>query len=451
MRQLDLALLRSLAKLSAPEAPLPAGRGASFHSASVRPGDVFFALPGAHGHGMAFAEEALARGAAFVVSDLPHERGAVTEDPAGLLLALGRAARADLATPVVAVTGSAGKTSTKAMMAGTLAALATPGNLNTPLALAVTLLDAAMRADEARPLVLELGIDHVGEMARLIELTAPDHAVLTSVAASHLDALGDVATVAREKGALLAAAPGVRLAAWDARPHLPRELRAGVEAYRVLEPGEREPRDVPLLATRHPGAGFSQRLAFGALEVELPWPGRAMAHNALAALALAQRLGLDLGQAAGRLRAVRLEPGRLQPRRYGALTVLDDSYNSNPASAAAALEVLRGAPAPRAAVLGDMLELGPKSAAYHRALGEATRGLDLVLAVGPEAARIQEGNPEALHAADPAAAEALLDRLPRRGTVLFKASRGARLERLVEAFVRRLEPAAAPAHGGEAP
>ena len=438
MNTLDVSLLRELAPLRAPGRPLPPGRGIAFHSGRVRPGDVFFALPGAHGHGIAFADEALERGAAFVVSDLPHPRGVVVASPTELLLALGRHARRELRGAVVGITGSAGKTTTKSMLAAALAARAGAGNFNTPLALAATMVDAALAEAEGgavRALVLELGIDHIGEMARLIDLTHPDHAVLTSIAPSHLEGLGSVDAVALEKGALLMAAAGVRLASYAAFRQLPPALREGVRPYAVLdadEPSLTAPGLTP--ARRLSATAEGQDLVYRGLRLRLPWPGKALAENALAALAMAEALGAPLEEAAERLLSAELEPGRLQRRAHGRLLVIDDTYNSNPASASLALEVLRGCPPPRAAVLGDMLELGEASAAHHHALGAATRDLDVVVAVGPEAAAIAAANPAARHAPDLGAAEALLRSLPDHGTVLFKASRGMHLETLLARF-----------------
>lgn len=408
---------------------LPTATGVAFNSAAVEPGDAFFALPGATSHGMEYAPQALERGAAFIVSDRPHERGIQVPDPAGALLALGRAARARLQGPVIAITGTAGKTSTKAMLAAALRARATPGNFNTPFALAQALIGAHLAetqagpdASEHPPLVLELGIDHAGEMAQLTELTRPDHGIITSIGASHLAGLGDIEGVAREKGALLAAAHGVKLVSVSAAEHLPPELLEGVllvGAHHALN-----------------GSTGSTLEAFGR-RIELPWPGRPAAENALMALTMATRLGVDVEVAIERLLEADLEGARLERRLLGDLTIIDDSYNSNPVSLRAALEVLFAAPRPRVAFLGDMLELGDREAEEHRAMGAATRGLDLVVAVGKASALMKETNPEARWAHDALAATAFLGEVPEGATVLVKGSRGIGLERLIAKLEER--------------
>ena len=397
--------------------------GVSFHSQRVRPGDAFFALPGAAQHGLAFADAALAAGAAYIVSDRPHPQGVTVPDPAGLLLDLGADARRQLRGVVVGITGSAGKTSCKTLLAAALGATATPGNFNTPLALAQVLIGTALAgrtAADAR-LVLELGIDHPGEMDTLLKLAQPTHAVLTLIAPSHLAGLGTVAGVAREKLKLV-----------DAAEH----AFVSVQAAAFLNAAQRRKSttyglgggDVDGTVAEITPAG--QTLSALGARVRLPFVGTALAENALAAIAVAVHLGDDVNAAAKRLEEATLEPGRLQVHSLGALTLLDDSYNSNPASAAAALETLHHFPPPHSAVLGDMLELGPESARYHRELGEQTRDLECVIAVGPEMRALVDANPNATHL-ETFDLDALKPYLPDRGTLLVKGSRGMRLERLV--------------------
>ncbi|MBW7916168.1 MAG: hypothetical protein H3C53_05725 [Trueperaceae bacterium] len=487
MTLLSVRALVRLLNTVEPVADLPDATGVAFDSRAVRPGDAFFALPGATAHGLTFADDALARGAALVVADRPHRRGLLVDDARAALLALGRAARDRLTGPVVAVTGSVGKTSTKAMLAAALAARSTPGNLNTHYALAKVLVDAALEDERGTgpgapgpgaPLVLELGVDRPGEMAELVELTRPDHAVLTHVAASHLSALGDVAGVAREKTLLLDRTPGRLVVGAGAARHLREETLARSVVVTVALAAAAGPAAGP--PAHHPGAlatlagaarprGQGAELTWslaprpdgggtppgrpsgarheqaarptgaGALpgRVTLPWPGAGMAANALAAIAMAELLGTAPEAAARRVAGARLEPGRLERLALAGLTVIDDSYNSNPASLAEAVAVLRACPPPRAAFLADMLELGAAERSAHLAAGELTRDLDLVVAVGPASRAITETNPRAVHVADAAAAARHLASVPRGATVLIKGSRSMRMEALVAEVTRR--------------
>ncbi len=448
---MTLLSARSLVRLLntvEPVEDLPDATGIAFDSRRVRPGDAFFALPGESGHGIAFAEAALARGAAFVVSDRPHRRGLLVDDARAAILALGRAARDRLKGQVIGVSGSNGKTSTKAMLAAALPGRSTPGNLNTHYAIAGALVDAAMQdlgardGAEGTPLVLELGIDRPGEMAELLELTRPDHALLTTVAASHTQALGDVAGVAREKTLLLQRTPGVKVAGATAAEHLDAATLADTVVVAVAS--SRAPLPPSFAGAAATVVGSAELLPEGMTllrwqdvqgggAVVLPWPGRAMAQNALAAVTLAGLLGSPQATAWERAAQAKLEHGRLERSTLDGLTLLDDSYNSNPASLAEALAVLRACPAPRAAFLGDMRELGSLDRESHLRAGEATRGLELVVAVGPSSAALLQTNPLAVHAEDAASACAFLDRVPRGATLLVKGSRSVGMELVVEA------------------
>ncbi|MEX2501974.1 MAG: Mur ligase family protein, partial [Trueperaceae bacterium] len=404
-----------------------AGRitGATHHSGRVRPGDLFFALPGANGHGIDHADDALAAGASLVISDRRHPRGVQVPDPAATLLRLGAWARARLRGPVVAVTGSVGKTTAKALLAAALDADASEGNLNTPHALAGRLF-RAYADGRPRPLVLELGIDRIGEMEVLTDLVRPDMGLLTAVGASHLDGLGDRATVLREKSRLLTSAPRA-VAADDAYQRLPEALRARTARYGLDHPhadASGTQAGSPLAPTLHLSRPTD-------LRTDLPGPGRGLAESAVGALLVADLLGVPLRDAAARLAHAPLEPGRLTVRTIGGLTVIDDSYNANPGSLLDALEVLRAGPGPHRALLGDMRELGSESEAQHRALGEATRDLQQVLYVGSEAEAVRSGNPEVQVLHDAQVAEAI-DRLPLEGTLLIKASRSLAFERWVQ-------------------
>ncbi len=419
-------------------AATPAATGVSFHSGRVRRGDAFFALPGESEHGIKYADAALAAGAAFIVSDEPHPRGVRVADPGGVLLELGREARAALSGSVIGITGSAGKTSTKAFVCAALGVPNSPGNFNTPLALAQILVEAWLGGRTNEPLVLELGIDHVGEMATLVELTRPTHAVLTLVAESHLSGLGSVEGVAREKGRLVEAAE-VAFVSAQAAPFLSAERREKSRVYGLTGDADETTADITGRITET--TPVSQTLEVLGVRVPLPRPGAAMARNAVGAVALASHLGLPLEEAAARLATVRLEPGRLQFHSLPHFMLIDDTYNASPAAVRAALEVLRNAPGPRTAVLGDMLELGKASEELHRAVGRDTRGLDEVVTVGTEARFIASENSSAKHFETVEEVQDYLATLDLTGTILFKASRGMRLERLVN-FLKDCEAVA---------
>lgn len=420
---LSAELIARLAGAAAPANGLPTAAGAAFHTASLQPGQIFFALPGATAHGFTYADSALEAGAAFIVSDRPHPRGLQVADPAATLLALGAYAREQLHGPVIGISGSSGKTTTKDMLAALLAAPASPGNFNTPLALACTLTHAWLSSPTA-PLILELGIDHPGEMRQLLDLVRPTHALLTSIGASHLEQLGSVSNVAAEKRLLLDAVPaGRRFASLQAAGMLDSRpeglITWGLDASAS---------ESATAASRDFG---SQTVTWCGEQFELRWPGPAMAANLTGALAVARHFGVTTGLLHERLSRLTLEEGRLQFRRIADRLVLDDTYNSNPASLKEALTVLARSPAPHSAILGDMRELGEQTAAAHRALGEATRGFAQLIHVGEFGASVALGNPAAVTVKDTAAVLPLLASLPAGGTLLVKASRSLGFERLI--------------------
>jgi len=452
---LDLATLRRTLGahlLDVPDEPPAPATGVRFHSDRVRPGDAFFALRGTATHGVRYADDALARGAAFVVSDLPHPGAVLVDDAGAALLDLGRAARAERGGPLVGITGSAGKTTTKGLLAAALDAAASPGNLNTPHALATVLVDLWLAGDGGRPLVLELGVDRRGDMALLTDLVRPTHGIVTLIAPAHLQGLGDLAGVAREKGGLLRAATTARYAAEAAWRRLPDDLRADVQRYRVDDEGG-APEDAAAgeavtlghHLVREDGERLRTELGGERVDLALPGAGRAFAENALAALLVAVDLGVPAATAAERIERTRIEAGRLTPIALGPLRLLDDSYNANPASVAAALEVLARAPRPHALVLGSMLELGDASRTHHLETGRAlaAHGPDLVWTVGEAAATIADACRVARHFPDAQAAAAAAAELPRRGTLLVKGSRGIGLEAVVAAVRAAHGPAAA--------
>jgi len=446
MERLDLptltAILGDLVE-SIPDLPSDvAASGLAVHTDHLRPGVAFVALAGARGHGVAYAGAALAAGAPFLLSDRPHPRAVLVRDAHEALARLGRHARGTRHGAVVGVTGSVGKTTTKTLLGAALDAFTSPGNINTPAALACVLVDAWLHHDPERPLVVELGIDRDGEMADLLDLVAPSHGVLTAIAEAHLAGIGTLADVAREKGRLIDAAPAGRYVGQSAWPHLQGAQRAGATLVGLGDgvPGGTLDRDAPRLHAllRRPDGGEAR------VSVDLPGPGAPYAEAALLALQVAIDLGVAPGAAAERIAAAHPEPHRLQVHTVGALTLLDDAYNANPASMRAALEVLERLPRPHAAVVGDMRELGDRSVSAHAELGRALvdAGLSAVWFVGPESRAAFDAAHdlrERHRVADADAMIAALAALPERGSLLVKGSRSIGLERLVAALLARRE------------
>jgi UDP-N-acetylmuramoyl-tripeptide--D-alanyl-D-alanine ligase len=405
------------------EVALPNATGVSFSTHRLQQGQAFFALPGANTHGIVYADDAIAKGAAFVVSDRPHPMGIQVADAAKTLLELGRYARAQREGAVVGITGSAGKTSTRAFITTALKAVSSTGNLNTPLALACVLVNTWLNNGSKQPLVLEMGIDHVGEMDTLVSVVKPTHGVLTLVAPTHLEGLGSTEGVAREKAKLLQAA-SFKLANIQAWPFI-KTLEPAAKTYGLSDFAD------------YRGSYVHGVLTYKNLSVKLPVLGAGMATNALSALVLAEALNIPLEEAATRLEGTQLEPGRLQLKRLGNAHIIDDTYNSSPAAAKEALNVLRSLPKPHTAILGDMLELGPHSSDYHFELGKQTRDLDAVIAIGRMAKFIAEANSKARYFATLDDALVFLKTYQVEGTVLVKASRGMKLEQCVDVLLQQ--------------
>jgi UDP-N-acetylmuramoyl-tripeptide--D-alanyl-D-alanine ligase len=387
-------------------------------SRAAGPGDLFVGLPGANVDGSAFADQALAQGAWGALVGLrgqspQSQEGAVmaAPEPLAALQRLATAWRRHLGARVVGVTGSTGKTSTKdvlAAMAGqTRRVVATRANLNTEIGLPLTVLEAPAGTEV---LVLEMAMRGAGQIAELARIAEPDVALVTNVGPVHLEQLGSLEAIAREKLSLVDA------------------LRPGGTA--VLPAGDRLARtdrtDVTVV-TFGPGGDVAE-LPPG---LELPHTSAHMRLNALAALAAARAVGaephgrIEVALSANRGQRLTLPDG---------IVVVDDCYNANPMSMRAALDDLAAtAPGRRVAVLGDMLELGPDEERFHREVGEhaRARGVEVLVTVGPRAAAMAGDHA----AADAAEAAALVPGLLAPGdTVLVKASRGVGLERVTEAL-----------------
>jgi len=439
-----------------PGAPGTAVRRVWTDSRTVRRGDLFVALSGPRFDGHQFVAEALRKGAVGALVrhgfKLPGTALLIAvEEPLRAFQDLARAHRRRCDIPVVAVSGSNGKTTTKDMIAAILAerfiTLKTEGNLNNHIGVPQTLLRLTSRHEAA---VIEMGISGPGEMARLCEIAEPTHGVLTNIGPTHLETLGDVRAVARAKGEMLDALPADGMAVLNADDVFYDELRARVRG-RILSFGFSRRADVRALHVETQGPSATT-LRVGVRERARPFAVRlatAGAHNVANALAaVAAGLAVGVGEGAIRSGLARYRPAgmRSEVRRWRGMTVLNDCYNANPASMRAALRWLTEARGTgRAiAVLGDMLELGGGTTQAHHSIGEeaARLGTDYVLTVGVLAAGIAAGARSAgmpaacvITARDHATAAERLRGILRKGdVVLLKGSRGARMERVLEAL-----------------
>lgn len=427
-------------------------RGACLDSRQARPGCLFLCLQGERADGHDFAPAAVAAGAALVLARRPLGVPVpvlVVEDVAAAALALAGELRRQLATCTwIAVGGANGKTTCKTLLAAALAGSgavvhATAGNLNNHLGVPLTVLATPA---EARYAVIEVGANHPGEITTLATAVKPALAAIASLGPEHLEGFGSLEGVVRSEAELLAALPAegagvVGLHGLDehARAH-GTSLEACLTILRTAADGRRlELLDTAACPGRLEPDGLVLQGTGG--EARLPLLGAHNLANAHLALRLARLAGCEEAAALRGLSGARPVPGRLVPRRAGGLLVLDDTYNANPASMLAGLHTLALAPGPRLAVLGMMGELGQDSVREHARIGAAAArlGLDLVC-VGSQADSLATGCREAggtCHlTADCAAAAALVRRLlPRGGTVLVKASRSQRLERVVDALL----------------
>jgi len=444
--------------------PSPAVTGLSIDSRTVQPGEAYFAIRGEVHDGHDFVAAALMAGAALAVVDEAHAARfsadtplLIVPDVLDALRALAVAARARLNGRVIAVTGSVGKTSTKEMLRHVLAAQgpthASAASFNNhwgvPLSLARCPRDAAYA-------VFEIGMNHAGEITPLVKMVRPHIAIVTTVEPVHLEFFGTVEAIADAKAEIfLGLEPGGAAILNRDNGQFARlkkkALAAG--AARIVAFGAAPRADARLidLALHPAGSAVHARVLDHDITYKLGLPGRHMAVNSLAVLAAVQLAGADLALAALALAQVAPPPGRgvRGPLDVvgGSATLIDESYNANPASMAAALGVLGGITVAgqgrRIAVLGDMLELGPAAAALHRGLVAAVTGnaVDLVFCCGPLMRHLWDALPSNRrggYADDSAALESQVVAALRAGdVVMVKGSAGSRMKVIVAALNRR--------------
>ncbi|MCB9897086.1 MAG: UDP-N-acetylmuramoyl-tripeptide--D-alanyl-D-alanine ligase [Planctomycetes bacterium] len=415
----------------------------------LRPGDLFVCLAGDRFDGHSFAAEAIAHGAvaALVNRDVgnlaPVVRVSDTLAALGLLgNAVRRAARVSASPSVVGITGTNGKTGTKELTAAALGAslmtVRSPRSYNNSIGVPLTLLDIDATTQAA---VVEIGTSARGEIARLTRLVEPDIGVITNIGPGHLAGLGTVEGVCEEKGSLLEGLVGRRVSVLNRDDACFAALAARAPGE-VVSFGRHRDADVRAKEVRCRATGTRFKLDDGT-SVRLRHLGRHAALNALAALAVARVLDVPLDAAVDALAEVPPPPGRLALRQVGALTLVDDTYNANPGSLAAAAATLAdiGLDGRKVVVVGDMLELGDGADALHRHAGArlADSGVELLFAVGRHASALVEGAVEAgldgarcILCKDRRSVEdALAQRLLPGDVVLVKASRAMGLESIL--------------------
>jgi UDP-N-acetylmuramoyl-tripeptide--D-alanyl-D-alanine ligase len=431
-------------------------RGASVDSRRVAAGSLFVALRGEREDGHAYVADALRAGAVAALVERPVELPPELDVPqvvaSDALRALGDLAawwRARHAVRVVGVTGSTGKTIAKEIIADVLSrglrTLRSEGNLNSESGLPMTLLRLDASHEAA---VLEMGMYTTGEIARLAEIARPEVGVVLAVHATHLERAGSIERIALAKAELPAGLPPEGLAVLNADD--PR-----VSAMRRVTPATVMTFGLDPVADVRADEIVGRGLAGTEFTVHAPWatrrlrsgtPGRHLVPHALAAVAVAEWLGVPFDEVADALEAGSRADHRMAiTATASGATLIDDTYNASPVSVAAALKFLAETPVPdgrrRIAVLGDMLELGPDEERLHREIGQgAARSADAIVVVGERGAWIGDGAAEAGSArvlraddADDAASAVERDLAPGPGDlVLVKGSRGIGLDRTVE-------------------
>lgn len=435
--------------------------GVSTDTRTLAAGELFLALSGPNFDGNRFAAQALAAGAGALL--LREREGVLDGLPAGVPVLLHpdpRRALADLAAwhrsrlsvPVIGITGSCGKTTTKNivrdLLSHRMSVVASPSSFNNEVGVPLTLL----MADETTQLcVIEMGTNHPGEIAALCRIARPTAGIITNVGAAHLEGLGSLEGVAREKGDLAAALPrdGFLVLDADCRflPALRARTAARVVTYSVNgAPGERGDLDASDLVFHSGGTTFR----LNGREVTSPLLGTHNVQNLLAALCVCIGLRVPIEEVLPAVPALRGGRQRMERIDVGELVVFDDSYNANPESMRAAVRVLAGLHGHRrrVLVLGDMLELGDLAAELHHRIGvEAARaGIDLLILVGElaraAAAGALEGglDPSSVvhYAGTEEAAEGVSRHLRAGDVVLVKGSRRLRLEEVVRGIQRDL-------------
>ena len=427
----------------------------SIDSRTVGKGELFFAVRGERLDGHDFVDAALERGAlaAVVRKDQWHryswtDRVLVVDDTLVALQTLATAVRKVWGKPLVGVTGSAGKTTTKEAIAHVLASkfrvLKSEGNFNNHFGLPIMLLKLEPEHDVA---VIEMGMSHAGEIRALAKIAQPEIGVVTNVAPVHLEFFDSLAGIARAKYELIESLPSTGTAVLNADDEyvsqFGRDFKGKVVRYGINATADVRAENIRARGAE--GSEFDVVIASTREHARLPLVGEHNVLNALAAVAVGLARGLNSSQAASALATLVPADKRGQVLQLGNITVINDCYNSNPKALNAMVDALAAMPAKRRIVIaGEMLELGPAGEEMHRTAGEHAAGkkIDVVIGVRGLAQALVEGagksGARAEFVVTPEEAGEWLAREGRDGdVVLLKASRGVKLEKALETFKAR--------------
>jgi len=423
--------------------------GWSTDTRTVAPGDLFFALRGPNFDGNAFVDQALAKGAVAAVANVSRNGQVLTvPDTLIALQKVARWARDQWAQPVIGVTGSAGKTSTKDIIAAMLSVRMpvgkTIGNLNNHVGVPLSLLRLPRESQVA---VIELAMNHAGEIRDLCAIAKPNIGVVTNVGHAHIESFASIDGIAAAKRELIESLPEDGIAVLNSDDSLVSQFgrahRGETITFGLGEGARVRATDVEL-------TGDGLRFSADGTPFESPLAGRHNLMNLLAGIAVARIFGInsrDLTEV-----VANFTPGSMRGERFvhNGVLILNDCYNSNPDAARAMIDALRETPANRRiAVLGEMLELGRWAESLHRDVGRyvASSGIDVLVGIRGEARHLVDAAKEADHAVvaafffnDPAEAGDQLRRVAQPGDViLFKGSRGTHVECALERFTAPLK------------
>ena len=423
-------------------------------SRQLSAGDLYVALKGERFNGDEFVEEALTKGAVAAVTHVSDGKGdaqrLVVDDTLVALATLARLNRGRCSATVIALTGSQGKTSVKEMIGSILKAkaqtLITAENLNNTIGVPLTLLRLEARHEFA---VIEMGANGAGEIAVSVAATKPDIALITKASAAHIEGFGSLQGIVMAKGEIIDGLSDKGVAVLNANdPNCQQWVkRAGQRRVRLFSYGNKVPEaDYRCSPTRLLAGGsvaFTLYTPQGEIDAEIQLLGSHNAENALSAAACALEAGASLDDVRVGLKQATPVPGRLFPSigREGC-RLLDDTYNANPDSFNAAIDVLMAAEGGKVMVAGEMRELGDETESSHREVGEyaARHGVPLLLALGNDCAAMVEayleaGGMRAKHYSDRKALEKdCVDLANSEAVFLVKGSRGARMETVVAAL-----------------